>query len=310
MFKLAKPFFIICETPLHAGSGNDLGVVDLPIQRERHTGFPKIEASGIKGCIRDSFERLRELKVKDKTIPFNKSIIDLAFGPENGAEHASTLGFTDARTLLFPVKSMMGVFAWITCPKVLAKFKSDLELCGIYSDFHMPEARSTAEGSSLFVRENKIILEEYTFEISYKDDPNCTKLANWIAENAMPDLNEYEYTREKLKKDIVVLDDDDFRDFVTLSTEVVTRTRISEKGTVASRALFNEEYLPAETVLYFLALASPIFSEAKEQYKDLFGEGESSVMRFFIDNKPKVAQLGGNATIGKGIVRVVCCNEE
>jgi len=42
MFKLAKPFFIICETPLHAGSGSDLGIVDMPIQRERHTDFPKI----------------------------------------------------------------------------------------------------------------------------------------------------------------------------------------------------------------------------------------------------------------------------
>ena len=29
--------------------------MDLPIQRERHTGFPKIEGSGIKGCVREAF---------------------------------------------------------------------------------------------------------------------------------------------------------------------------------------------------------------------------------------------------------------
>ena len=29
MFKQAKPLFLIVETPLHAGSGNDLGIVDL-----------------------------------------------------------------------------------------------------------------------------------------------------------------------------------------------------------------------------------------------------------------------------------------
>ena len=56
MFKIARPLFLICETPLHAGSGDALGVVDLPIQRERHTGFPKIEASSLKGALRESFE--------------------------------------------------------------------------------------------------------------------------------------------------------------------------------------------------------------------------------------------------------------
>lgn len=313
MYKLARPFFMICETPLHAGSGSDLGVIDLPIQRERHTGFPKIEASGIKGCIRDSFERLSKIKLNDQTITDDKdkkSIVDLVFGPENGEEHAGALGFTDARTLLFPVKSMKGVFAWVTCPKVLARFKNDLKLCGIDLDFQVPQAGSIARDSSLFVKENKIVLEEYTFEIIHKDDDNCTKLAEWMAKNIMPRSGEYEYSQKKIKKDLVVLSDDDFRDFVNLSTEVVTRTRIdSEKGTVVKGALFTEEYLPAETLLYSLALASPIFSEVKE-HKELFAEEEKSVMEFFLNNKPKVIQLGGNATIGKGIVRVVCCNEK
>ena len=51
MYKMANPFFLVVETPLHVGSGTELGIIDLPIQRERHTGFPKIEASGLKGCI-------------------------------------------------------------------------------------------------------------------------------------------------------------------------------------------------------------------------------------------------------------------
>ena len=55
MFKQAKPLFLIVETPLHAGSGSDLGIVDLPIQREKHTDYPKIEASGLKGAIRETF---------------------------------------------------------------------------------------------------------------------------------------------------------------------------------------------------------------------------------------------------------------
>ena len=58
MFKDIHPFFLVCESALHVGSGHDLGFVDLPIQREKHTGFPKIESSGLKGCIREAFESL------------------------------------------------------------------------------------------------------------------------------------------------------------------------------------------------------------------------------------------------------------
>ncbi|RMG22669.1 MAG: type III-B CRISPR module RAMP protein Cmr4, partial [Methanobacteriota archaeon] len=57
MYRKARPLFFICNTPTHVGSGSELGVVDLPIQRERHTGFPKFEASSIKGSLREAIER-------------------------------------------------------------------------------------------------------------------------------------------------------------------------------------------------------------------------------------------------------------
>jgi CRISPR-associated protein Cmr4 len=57
MFQQTKTLFLVCETPLHAGSGDSLGIVDLPIQRERHTQFPKIEASSLKGALREAFEQ-------------------------------------------------------------------------------------------------------------------------------------------------------------------------------------------------------------------------------------------------------------
>jgi len=108
--------------------------------------------------------------------------------------------------------------------------------------------------------------------------------------------------------DIVVLDDDDFRDFANLSTEVITRTKINnDTGTVQSGALFTEEYLPTETILYSLALTTPIFKK-EEKDKGVFTkngkkEEEDLVMEFFTNGLPEVIQLGGNATIGKGIVR-------
>jgi CRISPR type III-B/RAMP module RAMP protein Cmr4 len=39
------------RTPLHVGSGTSVDVVDLPIMRERITGFPVIPASSLKGVL-------------------------------------------------------------------------------------------------------------------------------------------------------------------------------------------------------------------------------------------------------------------
>lgn len=308
MFKLARPFFMICETPLHAGSGNDLGFVDLPIQRERHTDFPKVEGSSLKGCIREAFEDLEEIDLngsrlteKDK----REEAVKLAFGPEEGDLHAGALGFIDARILLFPVKSMKSVFAWITCPRVLERFKNDLLLSGFKDLPELPEANTVPYDSSLLFEGDKVILEEYTFNVKKPaEGDECTRFAQWLADKVFPSCEEYKYWSEKMKKDIVVLSNDDFRDFVNLSTEIVTRTRIdSDTGTVQGGALFTEEYLPAESVLYSLALASPIFSENKGVFGNKDKKEEEMILEYFTKNLPGVIQLGGNTTLGKGIIR-------
>ena len=325
MFKQAKPLFLIVETPLHAGSGNDLGIVDLPIQREAHTDYPKIEASGLKGSIREIFSG----KVKNKQI--EESDFLRAFGPEGGDLYAGALGFTDARLLLFPVKSVKGVFAWVTCPAVLERFKHDLSICQPTSNFidKIPDANTVPNKSGLLVideKDNKkIVLEEYTFPVT----PNnaCDVIAGQIADNVLPSNDpSYNYWQEKMKKDIVVLNDDDFRDFVMLSTEVIARIKMDhEKGTVDKNigGLWYEEYLPTDSILYSLALTTPVFlklegendeqkQEFEKQKKGFFYvdqatdknlEEAKKVMDFFTGELPKIIQIGGNATIGKGIVR-------
>ena len=308
LYKKIKPFFIIVETPLHAGSGNDLGIVDMPIQREKHTGFPKIEASGLKGCIRDAFTNSKkEIEIMNEKVNDKNRIttISLTFGPDSpdsGEEHAGALAFTDARLLLFPIKSMKGVFAWITCPKVVERFINDFELGGIENNLSKPIKDTAPHNSQLFIKGNKIVLEEYTLEVTKDDD--CSKFANWLSENVIPKGNEYNYWRNKIKQDIVVLNDDDFQNFVNLSTEIITRIKINnETGTVQKGALFTEEYLPAESILYSLALTTPIFNDKKGVFKNNGANEEDLVMEFFIKGLPSVLQIGGNSTIGKGIVR-------
>lgn len=316
MFTRACPFFLLVETPLHAGSGTDLGVVDLPIQRERHTGFPKIEASGLKGSIREAFEQLgknpeRLKKLKDKFAALKdeqyRQIVNLVFGPEEGDLYAAALGFTDARLLLFPMRSARSVFAWVTCPAVLNRLVKELKLAGVPNLPPLPEAGTVPCGSGLFIRGTSVVLEEYAFTV--REDEKASRWAEWLADKALPEREDLEWWRKKMKKDLVVLSDDEFAHFVTMATEVVTRIKIDpETGTVKEGALFTEEYLPQETLLYSLALASPAFGrdEDRKVGEAVFGKDkqDESVLKFWRTGMPEVFQVGGNATLGRGLVRV------
>ncbi len=317
MYKLAKPLFIHCQSPMHVGSGSDLGLVDLPIQRESHTGFPKIEASSLKGAIREHFESKANKKEDwvDIQLAFgydddslSKEVKD-EFSTQKDRDFSGALAFSDARLLFFPVKSFKGIFAYVTCPQVLTRFKNDLAICGeqdaalktLKDAINLVSIESTvADDGYLCIRkaEDKlqIILEEYAFEIT--KSKNTLSLAGAIAE----------YLEIDLKERVVILADNVFADFVKLFTEVITRNKIDNaKGTVAKGALFTEEYLPAESILYSLVFANSIFT-AKEDRKGSFkkdaeGSEEQKVQNYFAANADNsFMQIGGNSTLGKGIV--------
>lgn len=297
MFKQAKIFYIHTISPTHVGSGSDLGIVDMPIQREGHSGFPKIEGSSLKGSMREAFEMKgrTDLDILLKTyMSFGyddtnaPSAIQEAFKEKKDREFAGALGFSDARILLFPIKSAKGIFAWTTSPMVLDKFMKDLKISENEQNFTINKNTITND-SKINIDNNSVILEEY--QIDVKEDGNTQQIAEFLAN---------ELSNNEIKEKLIILSDDDFKDFVTLSTEVITRTKIdNQKGVVKDGALFTEEYLPSETVMYSLALASSIMTKIT-QVQDL--NNEQDVMNFFTSTVPPIMQIGGNATIGKGIV--------
>lgn len=335
MLQNSGTLFLVCETPLHAGSGDALGVVDLPIQRERHTSFPKIEASSLKGALREAFEeqvisKLKEDKSNLEDVKPLLKKLNIVFGFDDGelkhfskealrslftekdketgkekeakTDFAGAIGFTDARLLLFPVKSMKGVFAWITCPRVLRRFVTDMQLTNNnFSIDNIPDNPGEndcyilGDSEELKIKNTHVVLEEYAFVANVQQvTVGEVPLQNWLADQLFEPGS---YWHGKAQKSIVILSDDDFKDFVNLSTEVITRIGIDNmKGTVKDGALFTEEYLPAESVSYSIVLANPEFSENG-------GMTGGEVLSFFQNNVPEVFQIGGNATLGKGIVR-------
>jgi CRISPR-associated protein Cmr4 len=304
MFKAVKLLFLYTETPLHVGSGSSLGVVDLPIQRERHTNLPMIQSSGIKGKLRSAFESngLRE----------QPDLMKAIFGPksDNASEHAGALSPGDGRILLFPVRSLKGVFAWITCPLAISRFVRDLHLTGQQLTLSIDMSRVTDSNALVpnncqLSIDNAIVLEEFTFAAT--KNPEVDKLAAWLADNALPSGDEYIFWRSRLKTNLAIVSDDAFKDFCQFSTDIVARTKLDPvKKTVETGALWTEENLPNDTLLYTPLFACDPRTENKPKKKNGNGDLDAKeildIVQEHLTNGHARLQLGGNETVGRGIV--------
>ena len=300
MFKEAKVMFIYTETSLHCGSGTSLGVIDLPIQREKYTDYPVCQASGVKGVVREWFENKHG--EKDPKIKYT-------FGPDfSGGDsdpHAGAATFTDGRLLLFPVRSLNGVFAYTTSRFALSRLKRDLEMAGVKVDWTFPAESGDkifgVQGSRIADSNDKVVLEEYTFD--FQADDSVKAIAEWIADNAIPQGDEYDFWRNKVRTDLLILPENAFGDFVKLSTEVQARIQIENKTkTVKSRALFYEEALPSDSLLYSVIMAHDPACDSDKRPDGL--KTDKDVMALLSNINAQRLQFGGDATIGKGIVNI------
>ncbi|CAG1004418.1 partial CRISPR system Cms endoribonuclease Csm3, partial [Gammaproteobacteria bacterium] len=117
----AKMYWLHALTPLHVGTGRGVGFIDLPVAREKATGWPVVPGSGIKGVLADRHGATDD---KRKTDPK----LAAAFGrADDKLANSGALIFTDARMVCLPVRSLYGTFAWVTSPLALRRLARDLE---------------------------------------------------------------------------------------------------------------------------------------------------------------------------------------
>ena len=312
MITATTTLYLYIETPLHAGVGSGLSSIDLPIQRERTTQYPMIQGSGIKGKLRATAEDMKERE----QAPFDKddNLVAIMFGPENGSDHAGALIAGDARILLFPVRSLNGVFAYTTSYDVLNRFMRDMNR-GNDSPlkWRLPEeelsehtVHITKEQKSRVAVNDKVVLEEFSFDA--KPEPVVDEIATWLANNALPKTDEYAYWQAKVKDSLVILPEEDFRDFVVNATEIITRISIDRvKKTAAGKALWTEEHLPTDTLLYV-----PIYATDARKTKTVDGKKVPEMLAAEIlekatqleNSQQGYLQLGGDETVGRGMVRL------
>ena len=280
---------LFTRTPMHVGAGSSVGAIDRPIVRERHTGFPIVPGSALKGVLADLFNEknpTRDGAGTPKTGGDGASITNRSgdaeklFGSDDGQNaSAGHLLIGEARALAFPVRSAKGSFAWVTCPLALRRFRRD--------GGDMPDVEDAAlkdmdcYAGDAVAMGNDVVLEEYKFAKKRDSKP-------W-AEKFVPLADDPVW--KGMSGRLVVLTDEMFGYFAAQACEIATRIRIDdETGTVANGALFNQEQVPSETMFYSVLMETR--------------DGCLSILETKLKASDEVIQIGGDATIGLGYCSV------
>lgn len=281
-------FHLQALSALHVGTGQGVGVVDLPIARAKATNLPIVPGSAIKGVMRD--EAVNQLGLNEH--------INTLFGPESSDEntHAGALAFGDAQLLLLPIRSFAGTLAYATCPFILRQYKRDVSI-----GLKVPNLGNNAGvvvDSALLIG-NQIALEDLDIEANYND--NIEAWADAITTNLFADsIPEAVEWRNAVKERFVVLPDDIFSFLADTATEVRTRIRIDRETRIVKQgALWNEENLPAESVLWGV-----IGVTASRNIKSTVQTAED-LAELLPVNQDINLQIGGKHTVGRGLCRLV-----
>lgn len=288
--KNARLVLFHAYSPLHAGTGQGVGVIDLPVAREKSTNIPCVPGSSLKGALRSLCD---------------PADVRAVFGPPptEASEHAGSAQFSDLTMLLFPVRSLKGTFAWATSAYTLRRLARDLSDLG---DNSAPKAipRANQEGHCLvspgssLLWNRKVVLED--LDLDAADSTEVASWAEWLGSRLFSDAPQEAEWKSALKAQLCVLHDDTFGYLLETGTEVVARIRIDEDTrTVARGALWYEESLPVESVLWGLVNVTSVQQGSEGSRSD-----PGRVLQVLKSTAVHTVQLGGNATVGRGIGRL------
>lgn len=288
-------FHLHALSALHVGTGQGIGAVDLPIARSRATNLPLVPGSALKGVLRDEAKEKWHVSEDD---------IQALFGADSQADkkniHASAAAFGDAHLLLLPIRSFAGTVAFATCPFILQRYARDV----LPESPKVPvlkDSASVPENTVLRVSGSQIALED--LDIGSETSTEAKQWAEHIAAAVYPENTaNSEAWREQLCQRFIILPDSTFSFLADTATEIRMRIRIDrETRIVKEGALWSEENLPAESVLYgILAIDKSRHrgnAKSADELSALIPAGETQI------------QIGGKHTVGRGLCRLVLSDD-
>lgn len=290
MFENKAAVFLYAVSPVHMGAGTATGIIDNPIQRERHTNHPCFAGSGIKGAVRHGFV----------SIGGASEFIEPLFGPESdsGDLHAGAVAFGDAQLIAFPIRALKRSYVYATSPQALARAQRLLGLAGRCLDWRIDDVDDNRchVANPVLLSDDKLHLEAFEYEADREGQPALEKIASDLAKLAIPEGSDHDFFRKKIASDTVLLSDTDFSYFAEHATLVEPHVRIDDKtGTADGGGLFYTENLPPESLLLAPIFASPTRGKTQMDANEVMQKVKCAINQ-------QLLQIGGDATTGRGLV--------
>lgn len=289
----ARMLYLYALTPVHSGTGQAAGTIDLPVAREKVVNWPYLPGSSLKGVFRDACRPAGPARTwREQDADPAWQAFYAAFGPDttNASEAAGSLLFADGRLLCLPVRSYRGTFAWVSCPLALQRWQRDVASAGLAFSLGAPP--TVAEGNALVTTGSALVLGEQVYledlDLAAVTDPAVDAWASAIADAALDSD-----WRGQFRTRFAVVADDVFTFLTETGTDVVARIKLNEETkTVACGALWYEEAIPSEAIFTAPLLAAPRNGASADALFGLVERAATSVL-----------QIGGNATVGRGLVQ-------
>lgn len=290
----SRLFHLHTLSALHCGTGQSVGVVDLPIARARATQLPIVPGSSLRGVLR------QEIGARDADLE------RALFGPrvikDNAGSFAGALAVGDAHLLAMPVRALAGILCYVTSPFILRRYARDLTDVGLKTPELPPKPTKANDAlvptNSVNLLDNTLVLED--LDLGAQRNAVTQEWATTIAALIHPD--DAEGQRDFIER-FAILPDDILGYLSETATELRTRISIDQgTGTVKKGKLWFEEHLPAESVLWGLYA----LTDSNDPKQKLTAEALANAVREQLSlGSGALLQLGGQAGVGRGLVRLL-----
>ncbi len=270
-----------CITDMHVGNGDvNYNIIDNEIQKDPILCVPTINASGVKGALRDHMEEMN----------VGKDVIQYIFGGEIKTKNSNNnkdmlkgqFNFLDAIFLARPMRVSKGdrAYVLVTTKEVINNALEKLiELdVDISPNLDLKKIKTSLNGKDniCFDDVGEIEVEGICMMRSGNDE----------LKNSLKELISQE--------PIVIMNESDFRD---IGYPIVARNCLEE----GKENLWFEELVPQKSVFLIPVMYSDD-RKLKVGNKDI--EGKNAYNKFQSNIHDKIVQFGANASIGRGYTKV------
>lgn len=271
-----KQIWIKTRTNLHVGdSGTNFDIVDKKVQRDSISELPIINASSLKGAIKDHM-RTFKLEKNQKSEDLEKIEYE-AFEKLFGDDMQGLVRFLDTYLLFLPLRANNKPFYHVTSKANLLSAVEFFESLGV-------EIKEESKEEINKLKDNSVL---NSTEVAYIEDTKCEpleinieRLLSFIPSTIRP-------------KDIAIFSNNDFIDVVK-HLPIIARNKIKDGK---SDNLWYEEIVPRESIFYTAMLNYNNFGKSSEfKYKKGF-------QAFYKCLQNNLIQVGANASIGFGLCK-------